>query len=88
MTLLVWVCSASTVMTAKGSGRRKTSRLDRPSAATTTVCEEHSLVGERTGGTCDPERFPVGSESRVRGRIRQSREGTHSAFWEEDIGRG
>lgn len=35
MTLLVWVCSASTVMTANGSGRRKTSRLDRPSAATT-----------------------------------------------------
>ena len=35
MTLDVWVCSASTVMTANGSGRRKTSRLDRPSAATT-----------------------------------------------------
>ena len=35
MTLVVWVCSASTVMTAKGSGRRKTSRFERPSAATT-----------------------------------------------------
>ena len=35
MTLVVWVCSASTVMTAKGSGRRNTSRFDRPSAATT-----------------------------------------------------
>ena len=35
MTLVVWVCSASTVMTAKGSGRRNTSRFDRPSASTT-----------------------------------------------------
>jgi len=35
MTLVVCVCSASTVMTAKGSGRRKTSRFDKPSAATT-----------------------------------------------------
>lgn len=35
MTLVVCVCSASTVMTAKGSGRRKTSRFDNPSAATT-----------------------------------------------------
>ena len=35
ITLVVWVCSASTVMTAKGSGRRKTSRFDSPSAATT-----------------------------------------------------
>lgn len=35
ITLVVWVCSASTVMTAKGSGSRKTSRLDKPSAATT-----------------------------------------------------
>lgn len=35
MTLVVCVCSASTVMTAKGSGSLKTSRLDRPSAATT-----------------------------------------------------
>jgi hypothetical protein len=35
MTLVVCVCSASTVMTAKGSGRRKTSRLESPSAATT-----------------------------------------------------
>ena len=37
MTLVVCVCSASTVMTAKGSGRRKTSRFDKPSAATTSV---------------------------------------------------
>ena len=35
MTLVVCVCSASTVITAKGSGNLKTSRLDRPSAATT-----------------------------------------------------
>lgn len=35
MTLVEWVCSASTVMTANGSGRRNTSRLHRPSAATT-----------------------------------------------------
>ena len=35
MTLVVCVCSASTVMTAKGSGSRKTSRFERPSAATT-----------------------------------------------------
>ena len=35
MTLVVCVCSASTVMTAKGSGSRKTSRFDNPSAATT-----------------------------------------------------
>ena len=32
---VVEVCSPSTVITAKGSGRRKTSRLERPSAATT-----------------------------------------------------
>jgi hypothetical protein len=32
---VVTVCSPSTVMTAKGSGNRKTSRLDNPSAATT-----------------------------------------------------
>lgn len=36
ITLVVCVCSASTVMTAKGSGKRKTSRFERPSAATTT----------------------------------------------------
>jgi len=35
MTLVVWVCSASTVRTAKGSGSLNTSRFDRPSAATT-----------------------------------------------------
>ena len=35
MTLVVCVCSASTVMTANGSGSLNTSRLARPSAATT-----------------------------------------------------
>jgi hypothetical protein len=38
MTDVVWVCSASTVMTANGSGSLNTSRLKRPSAATTTDC--------------------------------------------------
>lgn len=37
ITLVVCVCSASTVITAKGSGSLKTSRLERPSAATTVV---------------------------------------------------
>ena len=37
MTLVVWVCSASTVITANGSGNLKTSRFDRPSAATTVL---------------------------------------------------
>ena len=40
ITLVVCVCSASTVMTAKGSGKRKTSRFERPSAATTTRNEK------------------------------------------------
>jgi hypothetical protein len=35
ITLVVCVCSESTVITANGSGRRKTSRLAKPSAATT-----------------------------------------------------
>lgn len=35
MTLVVCVCSASTVRTAKGSGSLNTSRFDSPSAATT-----------------------------------------------------
>jgi hypothetical protein len=62
MTLLVWVCSASTVMTANGSGRRKTSRLDRPSAATTTEGDVRSAALRKKAderGTCDPERFPA-----------------------------
>lgn len=41
MTLVVWVCSVSTVITANGSGRRKTSRLARPSAATTKTKDKH-----------------------------------------------
>lgn len=35
MTLVVIVCSASTVITANGSGSLNTSRFERPSAATT-----------------------------------------------------
>ena len=35
MTLVVIVCSASTVITANGSGSLNTSRFDKPSAATT-----------------------------------------------------
>lgn len=43
MTLVECVCSVSTVTTANGSGSRKTSRLTKPSAATT---EERSRVGQ------------------------------------------
>lgn len=56
MTLVEWVCSASTVMTAKGSGSLKTSRLDNPSAATTAIDDrsapivlQGTLDGSRTG---------------------------------------
>lgn len=61
MALVVCVCSPSTVMTAKGSGRRKTSRLERPSAATT----EESLSRieiHRTQriATCDPNLLLAG----------------------------
>src|SRR3954447_12728758 len=49
MTLVVCVCSPSTVMTANGSGRRKTSRFASESAATTGGCfktwqERHPVV--------------------------------------------
>lgn len=44
ITLVVCVCSASTVMTAKGSGKRKTSRFERPSAATTAWGEDCKLI--------------------------------------------
>jgi hypothetical protein len=50
MTLDVWVCSASTVMTANGSGRRKTSRLDRPSAATTMKEDMRNIVSKAKVG--------------------------------------
>ena len=50
MTLVVWVCSVSTVITANGSGRRKTSRLARPSAATTDTEDKYrgEIRAERT----------------------------------------
>ncbi len=54
MTLVVFVCSASTVMTAKGSGSLKTSRFDRPSAATTTRLNSVSAqVPQRIDLACD-----------------------------------
>jgi hypothetical protein len=43
ITLVVCVCSLSTVITAKGSGSLKTSRLARPSAATTRIASVHSI---------------------------------------------
>lgn len=50
MTLVVCVCSASTVMTANGSGSRKTSLLERPSAATTDDGCKRSSSGSWTEG--------------------------------------
>lgn len=44
MTDVVCVCSASTVMTAKGSGSLNTSRLKRPSAATTVYSFSESAL--------------------------------------------
>ena len=60
MTLVVFVCSPSTVITANGSGSRKTSRLDKPSAATTvTQHKEWGQLGyrieEQTYRTCYPD---------------------------------
>jgi len=44
----VFVCSPSTVRTANGSGSLNTSRLDRPSAATTgTNCQREKVTTER-----------------------------------------
>jgi hypothetical protein len=51
ITLVVCVCSVSTVITAKGSGSLKTSRLARPSAATT------STEGERHGEIRDDDPY-------------------------------
>ena len=61
MTLVVFVCSPSTVITANGSGSRKTSRLDKPSAATTMA--QHEEWGQQgiqdrqknTYRTCYPD---------------------------------
>jgi hypothetical protein len=50
ITLVVWVCSPSTVMTANGSGRRKTSRLTSESAATTVVMRSADQEGGEGAG--------------------------------------
>ena len=59
ITLVVCVCSASTVMTAKGSGKRKTSRFERPSAATTNRSEEASSPPLSAALTRNPDLFPA-----------------------------
>lgn len=79
MTLVVCVCSASTVITAKGSGRRKTSRLDRPSAATTEQMSAKSLE-ERDEGvlTCNSNLFAAAGVS-SQARLEVDMRDTHGA---------
>lgn len=68
ITLVVCVCSASTVRTANGSGSLNTSRFDRPSAATTGLMKDQVLIHHSRQAlkqmllTCDPD--PLFSRSK------------------------
>jgi hypothetical protein len=72
ITLVVWVCSPSTVMTANGSGRRKTSRLTSESAATTVVMRRGDQ-GSGDGAGQDSRKQEVWRESREIVQIKKLR---------------
>ena len=62
------------MITAKGSGRRKTSRLDKPSAATTGWETEPDTQEAEVFGThtCNPDLFPARDRALVRQYLRNS----------------
>ena len=65
--------------------------MDRPSAATTVEGDVRNTASRAKAddwGTCDPERLSGENRGSVRAIAKERVRGeTHSAFWEDDIGR-